>query len=161
MLSIYGLFSRSSKPIACLLRCNCYAFAVQLHGSKGAKWCILAGNIIVFGTKTTVLRQKSSLLSSVRPIIFLQNKNVDGPFLGRFLVKKLDIFSLYATGEAYRFLRWCQSLYEPLFYKGAWRYRCMFKGKDDESKTTLTCVNHSQMTGRMMRCIEIFLLYLQ
>ncbi|MBS5613761.1 MAG: hypothetical protein KHX29_06830, partial [Prevotella buccalis] len=65
----------------------------------------MAGNIIVFGTKTTVLRQKSPLLSSAKPIVFLQKENVDGPFLGRFLVKKLDIFSLHATGEAYLFLR--------------------------------------------------------
>ena len=122
---------------------------------------MLAGNIIVFRSKTTILRQKSSLLSSVRPIVFLQNENVDGPFLRRFLVKKLDTFSQHAAGEAYLFLRWCQSLYKPLLYKGAWRYRCVFERKDDESKTTLTCVNHSQMTGLMMRSIEIFLLYLQ
>lgn len=122
---------------------------------------MLKGSIIVFGTKTTVLRQKSSLVSSVRPIIFLQNENCEGPFLRRFSVKKLDIFSLHATGEAYLFLRWCQSLYKPLFYKDAWRYRCVFERKDDESKTTLTCVNHSQMTGDVMRSIEIFLLYLQ
>lgn len=64
---------------------------------------MLAGNIIVFRTKTTILRQNSSLLSSARPIIFLQNKNVDGLFLRRFLVKKLDIFSQHATGEAYLF----------------------------------------------------------
>ncbi|EFA90860.1 hypothetical protein HMPREF0650_1008 [Hoylesella buccalis ATCC 35310] len=66
---------------------------------------MLKDSIIVFGTKTTVLRQKSSLLSSARPIIFLQNENVDGRFLRRFMVKKLDIFSLYATGEVYLFLR--------------------------------------------------------
>ena len=105
--------------------------------------------------------KNSSLFSSARPIVFLQNENVDGPFLRRFLVKKLDIFSLYAPGEAYLFLRWCQSLYKPLFYKGASKCCCVFKGRDDESKTTLTCVNHSQMTGDVMRSIEIFLLYLQ
>lgn len=104
-LSILNLFLSTQKPIACLLRCNCYAFAVQLHGSKGAKWCMLKDSIIVFGTKTTILRQNSSLLSSVRPIVFLQNENCEGPFLGRFLVKKLDIFSLHAMGEAYLFLR--------------------------------------------------------
>jgi len=105
--------------------------------------------------------KNSSLFSSARPIVFLQNENCEGTFLGRFLVKKLDIFSPHAPGKAYRFLRWCQSLYEPLFYNGAWRCRCVFERKDDESKTTLTCVNHSQMTRRMMRCFEIFLLYLQ
>ncbi len=47
--------------------------------------------------------KNSSLFSSARPIVFLQNENVDGPFLRRFLVKKLDIFSLYAPGEAYLF----------------------------------------------------------
>lgn len=105
--------------------------------------------------------KNSSLFSSARPIVFLQNENCEGPFWGRFLVKKLDIFSPHAPGKAYRFLRWCQSLYEPLFYNGAWRCRCVFERKDDESKTTLTCVNHSQMTRRVMRCFEIFLLYLQ
>ena len=64
---------------------------------------MLAGNIIVFGSKTTISRQKSSLFSFAKPIIFLQNENWEGPFLGRFLVKKLDIFSQHASGETYHF----------------------------------------------------------
>lgn len=122
---------------------------------------MLKGSIIVFGTKTTILRQNSSLLSSARPIVFLQNENVDGPFLRRFLVKKLDIFSLHVTGEAYLFFTLMLFVVITSIFKGAWRYRCVFKRKDDESKTTLTCVNHSQMTEDVMRSIEIFLLYLQ
>lgn len=47
--------------------------------------------------------KNSSLLSSARPIIFLQNENVDGAFLRRFLVKKLDVFRQHAAGEAYLF----------------------------------------------------------
>lgn len=47
--------------------------------------------------------KNSSLFSSARPIVFLQNENCEGPFWGRFLVKKLDIFSPHAPGKAYRF----------------------------------------------------------
>lgn len=36
--------------------------------------------------------KNSSLFSSARPIVFLQNENYEGPFLGHFLVKKVGYF---------------------------------------------------------------------
>ena len=137
-----------------LLPFNCMVLRVK----SGAYWRVISSFL---GRKPLFRGKKAPCFHPPGLLFFSRMRIAKGRFLGCFLVKKLDIFSLHATGEAYLFLRWCQSLYKPLFYKDAWRYRCVFERKDDESKTTLTCVNHFQMTRREMRCIEIFLLYLQ
>ncbi len=40
------------------------------------------------------MRQDSSLFSSAKPIVFIQNENGKGLFLGLFLVKIIEVFSL-------------------------------------------------------------------